>query len=219
MSPIGNVGSSGVQLYQYLSSGANPEADPLLDPASVTSPDPKTVPEATQAPASAGSLLSLLGDLRGQIETAVTSAIKNPGSSKSTSNLLQTIRTAAQQAFKANNIDPQLVLRLLKGNAGQAVGGLPGGNSPGAPGNPSLLDLLQGSGSNNSNSNSKSLLDYLASDSNGQSIASDPFLSLLGDGSHGSAPQNSTNGGLDLTPLFSKLFADFPNGTGVNAVA
>jgi hypothetical protein len=102
---ISNVGPGNIQLYQLLSASTTGQTDG----ATATTPDPTSAASDPLLSAATGSssITTPLGDLRSQIETAVTDAVNNLGPSSTPTDLITAIQNAVQQTLKANGIDPQ----------------------------------------------------------------------------------------------------------------
>lgn len=192
MSQIGSVGSVNSTLYQYLVQLAE-QSDETGAAESSNSTDAANSASTTSTAdgSSAGSSASsALADLRSQLETAVTNAISGLDPSVSPSDAIQVIGSAISQTLQANGIGPQQ-----------------------GPGNPQQDTLIAALGTGNDISSQASLFDALTSSSDGSSSdSSDQQNSLL-------AALTSGNGNVDLSSLFQSLFANFPNGSGVDVLA
>jgi hypothetical protein len=188
---------------------------------------------------------SPLADLRGQIETAVGSALEQLPPGSSPQDVFSAIQGAVQNTLKANGLDPQQILSQGHGHHHHHARGAPAGGG-GAAGNDGDADDQQSSnpltapGSTSADALVTLLQQITGSadsqgaatggqpEANGAASQTDPLLSTL-ESSTGSAAgptnsllsalQSSASGGVHVQNIFLQLFQDFPSGTGLDVRA
>lgn len=230
MSGIGSVGSTSAAQYLKKLSGSSS--------CSQTDDDSQADDDLNQDIQAAGGTIDFQ-DLRSQIEAAVKIALSGATSSSDPSTFLSTVKDAIGKTLEANGIDPSKLKGALESQFGQAGGPAGAGGPPAGPplaGGPhgakkegqdllslldslddqddttSTVDALLGTSSTSSDGTSTgsstdlgSILD--AADSSSDSSSSDPF----GIGSTSSTDDL-------LSQLYSQLFQNFPNGSGIDTV-
>jgi hypothetical protein len=228
MSGISSVGSSNPSLYPLTTSNSGDVADTIST--DITGAGSTAI---SQDSSSSGGTqtTSPLGDLRDQIETAVTDAVNQLPPDSSPDDVFSAVKNAVHDTLKANGLDPQQVGGQHHGHhhhAHAAGGGASGGNdgdaddlqddanpltAPGTTSADALVTLLQqltgGDSQNAATADSASDPTSLIGPSNSATQAT----SLL------SALQNNSGNGVNLTNVFAQLFQGFPNGTGLDVRA
>jgi hypothetical protein len=105
MSAITNVNNSSSLIYLASQAGSAYSTDDSTAGANVVTPA-----DGSQQSSSGGSpTTSPLGDLRTQIETAVTNAVSQLPAGSSPQDIFNSVRSAVEDTLKANGLDPQQI--------------------------------------------------------------------------------------------------------------
>ncbi len=213
MSGIGSVTNSDSNLYQIY-------AQQVLAANQAAVPDPTSVAATSSTAGSTSSTTtSPLSDLRGQLESAITSALDGLGPSASPGDALESIGNAIQQTLQANGTNPQQLQGTHHGHGhhhhahSQQAGAAPPSGAGGTTSDP------DGDGDSQSSSQ-----DSMPSGATSNTNSTDPLAALVSFGSGNSSdPQNAiasllgnTDSSNNLLGVFQTLFSNFPNGSGVN---
>jgi len=227
MSGISSVGSGSSSLYPLITSNPDP-----TDTVGTDATDSNSTASQDISSTSGSLTTSPLGDLRDQIETAVTNAVSQLPAGSSPQDIFSAVKGAVQDTLKANGLDPKNITGQHHGHhhhahAAGGGGGADGGNdgdaddqsgnknpltAPGTTSADALVTLLQQiTGNNSQNPTPSGSADptSLITPSNTATQTS----SLL------SALQNNNSGGVNLTNIFVQLFQGFPSGTGLDVRA
>jgi hypothetical protein len=244
MSGISGVGSSDSSSLLYLLYLQNNGAASAADGASGAAACPgagdsnsasSSAALANNSSASGNSTTANLSDLRSQIESAVAGAVNSLDDTADPAEVFKAVRDAVSSTLNANGINPQSSRghghhahhhHAASADPGQGIAA-PGATSDGSGDSDGADNDTSQAGLTNSNQN-RDLLAVLfelgdqavqpggASVPNGNAGQSGQPTSLA---AVLSASTNSTGNNPDFTKLFGQLFANFPNGSGLNLQA
>jgi len=105
MSAITNVNNSSSLIYLASQASLPDSADDSTAGASIVTP----ANGSQQSTSSGSTTTSPLGDLRTQIETAVTNAVSQLPAGSSPQDILSSVRSAVEDTLKVNGLDPQQI--------------------------------------------------------------------------------------------------------------